>query len=74
MNEQSECKYCKPKNAKTLIAGRAPYISARVQIYINDNDVRLGLSAKGESDISTSVEIFYCPKCGRQLKGKNQTE
>ncbi|MBT2759949.1 hypothetical protein [Paenibacillus sp. ISL-20] len=72
--EEDVCKYCKPKNAKTLIAGKASYISAWVQVYVNDNDVRLGLSARGENTINTSVEIFYCPICGRQLKGKNQTE
>lgn len=71
VNEKLEqCKFCKPKNPKTLVAARQNYISAWVQIYTNDNDVRLGLSARGEDDIGASIEIFYCPVCGRELKGK----
>ncbi|GAV11418.1 hypothetical protein [Paenibacillus sp. NAIST15-1] len=74
MDGLESCSYCKPKNAKTLLAGKAAYMSAWVQIYTNDSDVRLGLSAKGESDIGNSVEIFYCPMCGRKLSGKNKTK
>lgn len=69
-SNKEDCSYCKPKNPKTLVVGKAPYISAWVQIYTNDNDVRLGLSARGESDIGVSIEIFFCPVCGRELKGK----
>lgn len=65
MGEQ--CKFCRPKNPKTLIAGSAPYISAWAKIYTNENDVRLGLSARGESDIGTSIQIHYCPICGRKF-------
>lgn len=38
----SQCKYCKPNNPKTLIGGKADYISAWIKIYANEEDVRLG--------------------------------
>ncbi|MFD0587726.1 hypothetical protein ACFQZE_06905 [Paenibacillus sp. GCM10027627] len=69
--ESTKCGFCKPNNPKTLISGKAPYISAWVKIYTNDDNVKLGLSVSGESDIGTSVEIFYCPICGRKLSGNS---
>lgn len=66
---ENDCKFCKPKNPKTLIAGRSSCISAWVKIYTNDDNVKLGLSARGEGDIGTSIEINFCPVCGRELKG-----
>lgn len=71
MSEENsvQCGFCKPKNPKTLVGGNGDYISAWVKIYTNEEDVRLGLNARGDTDISKSVEIFYCPICGRKLKG-----
>lgn len=68
--EEVKCKFCKPKNPKTLVGGRSSYTSAWVKIYTNDNDVRIGLNATGDSDVSISVEINYCPMCGRNFKDK----
>lgn len=62
-----DCKFCKPKNPKTLVACRGNYISAWVKIFTNEEDTRLGLSARGESDAGNSVKINYCPICGRKL-------
>lgn len=62
-----ECKYCKPKNPKTLIGGKGDYISAWVKIYVNENDVRIGLNVRGETDLSTSIPINYCPMCGKKF-------
>lgn len=61
------CKICKPKNPKTLVATKGDYISAWAKIYNNENDVRLGINARGETDSSNSVEIYYCPMCGRKF-------
>lgn len=62
------CKHCKPKNPKTLVGGKQDYISAWVKIYVNEDDVRLGLNANGESSLSTSVKINYCPMCGEKFE------
>jgi hypothetical protein len=63
-----ECKYCKPISPKTLLAKKEDYISAWVKIFTNKEDVRLGLSARGETDINNSVQIYYCPICGRKFE------
>jgi len=62
-----ECKFCRLKNPKTLLSGKAPYTTAWVKIFVNINDVRLGLNARGDDDISKSVKINYCPVCGRSF-------
>lgn len=67
MTQTQPCPCCKDKNPKTLVGGRSDYISAWVKIYVNDNDVRLGLNANGESKLSKSVKINFCPICGRKF-------
>ncbi|WP_137743367.1 hypothetical protein [Robertmurraya siralis] len=69
-NTQSDCLYCRSKNPKTLIACKAPYISAWVKIFVNEEDVRLGLSARGDSNAGNSVKINYCPICGRRFSNE----
>ncbi|MED3792407.1 hypothetical protein P4571_08120 [Niallia alba] len=65
--DDNKCAFCKPKNPKTLVATKGYYVSAWSKIYINENDVRLGINVRGESDSSKSIEIFYCPICGRKF-------
>ena len=68
MNEEKKCNYCREYGAPLLWLTED---WAKLSVNIQGNELRLDDEANSHNDAYDSIQIEYCPMCGRKLYNDN---